>query len=371
MSETLRSIGERFEIGGDLLEAGPHGSGHIHDTYAATYRERTATVRYVHQRLNTRIFADPERLMDNLVRVSEHLRRKWEARGVPDVDRRHLTVIRARDGRPFHVDASGHYWRTFVFLEGARTYDVVEGVEQAYQAARAFGAFAAMLADLPPPALSVTIPHFHDLGRRLAALETAAAADPCGRLTAVGPELERARRWRAYVDRALAEAGAARLPRRTVHNDCKLNNVMLDHTTGEGLCVIDLDTVMEGSALCDFGELVRTGTCRAPEDERDLAVIDFDLDLFRALARGYLAGALPLLDAAEIRALPLAGVVLTLENAIRFLADHLSGDAYFRIQRDGQNLDRCRAQFRLLELMVEHLDAVRVAVEQAARDATR
>jgi hypothetical protein len=130
--------------------------------------------------------------------------------------------------------------------------------------------------------------------------------------------------------------------------------------------VIDLDTVMEGSALCDFGELVRTGTCRAPEDERDLAAIGFDLDLFRALAHGYLAGALPLLDAAEIRALPLAGVVLTLENAIRFLADHVAGDPYFRIHREGQNLDRCRAQLRLLERMVEDLDAARAAVEQLA-----
>jgi Ser/Thr protein kinase RdoA (MazF antagonist) len=366
MSEALRSIGEQFEIRGDLVQAAPHGSGHIHDTYAAIYRKRGATVRYLHQRLNTRILPDPEALMDNLVRVSEHLRRKWVARGVPDADRRHLTPIRARDGRPFHVDADGRYWRTFLFLEGVRTCDVVEGVEQAYQAARAFGTFAAMLADLPPPALAITIPHFHDLGRRLAALEAAAGADPCGRLAAVGPELERARRWHVYVHGALAEAGAARLPRRTVHNDCKLNNVMFDEATGEGLCVIDLDTVMEGSALCDFGELVRTGTCRAPEDERDLAAIGFDLDLFRALARGYLAGALPLLDAAEIQALPLAGVVMTLENAIRFLTDHLAGDRYFRIQREGQNLDRCRAQLRLLELMIEDLDEARAVVERAA-----
>jgi Ser/Thr protein kinase RdoA (MazF antagonist) len=359
----MRSLGERFRIEGEFVGARAHGSGHIHDTFVAEYVVSGAPRRYLLQRLNTRVFRDPVALCDNVVRITDHLNRKLAERSVPDRGRRCLAVIPGRDGRPFGVDSEGSYWRVFHFIEGTRTCDTVEEPAQAYQAARSFGEFAADLVDLSGPPLTVTIPDFHDLAKRFGQLREAVRADSHGRAAAVGSEIESASRWYERLERALGEAGFSALPRRVVHNDCKLNNVLLDAETGEGLCVIDLDTVMEGSVLCDFGELVRSGTCRSPEDERDLASMAFDLELFAALTSGYLAGAADFLTEEEKRILPLAGPDLTLENALRFLADHLSGDAYFRIHREGHNLDRARAQLRLLELMMERLEDAHRAVE--------
>jgi hypothetical protein len=227
------------------------------------------------------------------------------------------------------------------------------------------------MSDLPPPPLAVTIPHFHDLEQRYADLEAVVRADAHGRVAAARDAIEQTRCEYERLCTALAAAGAVQVPRRTVHNDCKLDNLLFDTTTGEARCVIDLDTVMEGTVVCDFGELVRTGTCAAAEDERDLSAMRFEPQLFDALARGYLAGAGALLSEAEIRALPLAGPRLTLENAIRFLTDHLEGDVYFRIHRDDHNLDRCRVQLRRVQLQTEHREAARVSIERAAAPVSR
>jgi len=220
--------------------------------------------------------------------------------------------------------------------------------------------------DLPQPPLAVTIPDFHDLGKRFEQLQEAVRANPHGRAAAVAAEIESASRWYDHLERALAETAFSSLPRRVVHNDCKLNNLLLDADSGEGLCVIDLDTVMDGTLLCDFGELVRSGASHAAEDEPNLAAIRFDLELFTALAEGYLAGTGGFLTSEELHALPLAGPTLTLENAVRFLADHLAGDGYFRIHHAGQNLDRARAQFRLAEQMLDALDTTRRIVANLA-----
>jgi len=367
MAEELEAIGAAFQIPGHFAEASPVKFGHIHDTFAATYREGETPRRYIHQRLNGRVFPDLGALMDNVARVTRH---QWEllrSEGAPDAERRCLRLVSTRDGLPFHVDDAGGTWRTFRFLEGARSRDTIEEPAQAYQVARAFGAFAATLRDLPEPSLAITIPGFHDLGARFAVFEEALAADSHQRAASVPAEIERAAGWFQDLEQLLAQGGFAELPRRIVHNDCKINNVMLDDVTGEGLCVIDLDTVMEGTVLCDFGELVRTGTSRSPEDEVDLASIRFELELFLAATRGYLAGAGPLLGAGEIGILPLAGPVMALENAIRFLTDHLRGDLYFRVHRKGHNLDRFRAQLRLVELMSERRAEMRAIVEEAWR----
>jgi hypothetical protein len=367
MSEELEAIGAAFEIPGRFAGAVPVKFGHIHDTFAATYRRGETSLRYAHQRLNDRVFRDLGALMDNLVRITHH---QWEAlrsAGTPDAERRCLRLVPTRDGRPFHVSSDGRSWRTFRFLEGARSRDTIEEPAQAYQVALAFGAFAAALCDLPPPPLAITIPGFHDLGARFAAFEEAVAADSHHRAASVTAEIDRAAARFHHLERLLAERGFAELPRRVVHNDCKINNVMLDDATGEGLCVIDLDTVMEGTVLCDFGELVRTGTSRSPEDEIDLTSICFELELFRAATRGYLEGAAPLLTAEEVGILPLSGPAMALENAIRFLTDHLVGDAYFRIHREAHNLDRFRAQLRLVELMSARHQEMRGIVEEAWR----
>ena len=366
MDDFLRSIGRHFEITGRFLHANALGRGHIHDTFVAVFEQSGAEHRYVHQRLNTHVFRDPESLMDNVVRISDHLDRKLRARGIPDPDRHRLVVVRTRDGHPFCTDPDGSPWRTFRYQEGTRSCDAIEGPALAYEAARAFGAFAELMSDLPPPPLAVTIPHFHDLEQRFADLEVAVRSDAHGRVAAVRDEIEQARCEYERLRTAFAKVNAEPVPRRTVHNDCKLDNLLFDATTGEVRCVIDLDTVMEGTVVCDFGELVRTGTCAAAEDERDLMAMRFEPELFDALARGYLTGAGALLSDAEICALPLAGPCLTLENAIRFLSDHLEGDVYFRIHRESHNLDRCRAQLRRLQLQTENREAARVSIERAA-----
>jgi Ser/Thr protein kinase RdoA (MazF antagonist) len=364
--ERLRSVGAAFAIEGRYQGAEPHGSGHIHRTFLARYAAAAGPVRLLHQQLNTQVFRDPAALMENLVRVTGHLREKLREREVPQLDRRCLQLVAARDGRFFHVDAAGEFWRTFYFVEGARGFDAIESPGQAFEAARAYGVFAAMLADLPPPPLHTTIPHFHDLGRRVEDFEAVVRSDACGRAASSGAEVEGLRRHLAALERELAALEVAALPRRVVHHDCKLNNLLFDRVSGKALCVIDLDTVMEGNLLSDFGELVRTGGCRAAEDERDLARVHFDLELFEALARGYLAGVGKLLTEHERRALPVAGRLFSLMNAVRFLTDHLAGDAYFRIHREGQNLDRARAQLRLAERMLEQADRAREIVERAA-----
>jgi Ser/Thr protein kinase RdoA (MazF antagonist) len=365
MTVELEAIGGAFQIPGRFAGAAPVKFGHIHDTFAATYREGETPRRYIHQRLNDRVFRDLGALMDNVLRVTSHQLKALRSAGDTDAERRCLLLIPTRDGRPFHVTADGESWRTFRFLEGARSRNAIEEPAQAREVALAFGRFAVVLRDLPPPPLATTIPGFHDLGARFAAFEEAIAADPHQRAASVSAEIDRAAARFHDLGRLLADRGFDRLPRRIVHNDCKINNVMLDDATGEGLCVIDLDTVMEGTVLCDFGELVRTATSHSPEDELNLSSMRFELELFRAVAQGYLEGAAPLLREEEVGILPLSGPVMALENAIRFLTDHLLGDVYFRIHRDGHNLDRFRAQLRLVELMHEHREVMRVIVEEA------
>jgi len=365
MDERVRKIGRHFEIGGEVLETAPLGGGHIHETLAATVLHGADAGRYVFQRVNEDVFRDAEGLMRNLVRLTEHLRAKLRERAETD-SRRCLSLVPALAGGYAVRDAEGALWRVFVFIEGAHPAPVGGGrTAEAREAARAFGAFAADCADLSTAELVETIPGFHDLAGRGAALEQAVNTDPCGRVGTSESEITLAREALEAVHTALRAGGAEALPRRVVHNDCKLDNVMLDDASGEGLCVIDLDTTMAGTLLCDFGAIARTGTCQAAEDERDLDRIIFDAGRFASLASGYLEGIGDLVDA-ERDNLWLAGPLMTLEDAVRFLTDHLTGDTYYRIHREGHNLDRARAQLRLFSRMWEARDLLRASVDQAS-----
>jgi Ser/Thr protein kinase RdoA (MazF antagonist) len=346
------SAARAFALPDGPVRAERLGSGHIHDTFLVAVGSGARPRRYVLQRVHTGVFADPEALMQNLVRVTGHLAAKLASEAVPDRERRSLALVPAREGQPFQRGPEGGFWRCFHFIEGAVAIDAAATPAQAFAAARAFGAFVAALADLDGPPLACVIPHFHDFPRRMAALEARIHEDPLGRAGAIASEADAARAAAERLVRRLAQLGVDDLPRRIVHNDCKVNNVLLDARSGQDLCVIDLDTVMEGSVLADFGDLARTAACPAPEDERDLERVRFDLARFEALARGYLSGAGALLSPPELRALPLAGPLLALENAVRFLADHVAGDRYFRTHRPGHNLDRARAQLRLAERML-------------------
>lgn len=348
----VRRVAQQFQMDGEFFSAAPFGSGHINDTFCVVFDQGGKHFRYLLQRINHDIFKDPAAVMENIRRVTEHLRQK--AARLPDAGRRVLTLIPALDGAALHRDAAGNYWRAFVFIEGARSFDAVESPAQAWQAAKAFGEFQKQLADLPAPRLHDTIPDFHHTPKRFAALEQAIAADVAGRVELAGAEIEFARSRKA-ICRVLLDAG---LPERVTHNDTKLNNVLLDERTGEGICVIDLDTVMPGLAAYDFGDLVRSATCPAGEDERDLSGVKMHFSMFEAIARGYLSAAGECLTSDEKKLLPFAGKLITFETGLRFLTDYLSGDTYFKVHRDGQNLDRCRRQFKLVESIEEQETAM-------------
>ena len=339
----IGAIACQFQIGGEFAGATAHGSGHINDTYCVTFNQEGIPVRYVLQRINQSVFKNPPALMENVQRVTSHLAAKMS--GEPDRSRRALTLIPARDERAWHLDASGNYWRTYRFIENAHTYDAVESTDQAFQAARAFGRFQKLLVDLPPPRLNDTIKDFHHAPKRFMALEQAIASDVAGRAILAKPEIEYAFAHRSITSVLLD----ANLPERIAHNDTKFNNVMLDDASGEGICVIDLDTVMPGLALHDFGDMVRTATSPAKEDEQDLSKVTMQFSMFEALVRGYLASTGDFLTKAEKQHLVFSGKLMTFEQGVRFLTDYLQGDAYYKVNRNGHNLDRCKTQFKLLE----------------------
>jgi len=358
LKHDIQAVAGRFQIPGEFLTAAPHGNGHINDTYAVVFNQAGTPVRFIVQRVNHHIFKNPVGLMDNVQRVTSHLERKIA--GQPDRFRRVLTLIPMREGGAFYCDEQGNHWRVYNFIEKARTYDTVESPGQAFEAAKTFGEFQKLLADLPAPRLHDTIPDFHHTPKRFAALEKAIEADSANRAKMAAQEIEFALMHRPICS-ALLDAN---LPERVTHNDTKLNNVMLDEATGEGLCVIDLDTVMPGLALYDFGDMVRTTTSPAKEDEQDLLKVTMQFQMFEALVRGYLASASEFLTPREKQFLAFSAKLVTFEIGIRFLTDFLAGDAYFKVHRDGHNLDRCRTQFKLVESIERQEEQMIKLVEQ-------
>ena len=364
MAHDLRQVAGQFEIPGTYLDGGAYGTGHINDTYAVRFEAEGRVCRYILQRVNHGIFKDVPRLMENIRRVSEHVRAKLAAAGGHDPDRETLTIIPTRDGCAWYHSPEGEYWRTYIFIEGARTYDCVESAAQAREAAKAFGRFQLHLMDLPLPRLHDTIPAFHHTPERFAALEEAIERDVADRAALAREEIEFALAHKPMTSRLIDLLEAGVLPERVTHNDTKINNVMLDDETGEGVCVIDLDTVMPGLVLYDFGDQVRTTTCTAAEDERDLSRIRFRTDLFEALVAGYLESARDFLVTAEVDQLAFSGRLITFEIGIRFLTDFLAGDVYFKTHRPGHNLDRARTQFALVRAMEGLTDEMEAVVRQ-------
>lgn len=353
----LRKIAALFDMRADFVDARPFGSGHINDTYCAWYDQAGLRVRYIHQRVNHHVFKNPVAVMENVARVTHHALERLLAEGNPEARRRTLTCIPARDGKAYAFDDEGNLWRTYPFIERAKGYDEIENNEQAYQAAKAFGAFQKLTADLGGGRLHETIPDFHHTPKRLEALEAAIADDAAGRLESVRAEIDFARARAADCARITDLITGGIIPERVTHNDTKLNNVLLDETTAEGICVIDLDTTMPGSALYDFGDMVRTAAPTTREDDPDVSHIGVRLDRFESLVGGYLSAA-SFLNEAERANLAFSGKLLTLECGIRFLTDHLNGDTYFKIKRPGHNLDRCRNQFAFVRAVEQNMAAM-------------
>ncbi len=354
----LLEISRAFQIHGEFLHAEACKVGHINETYTATYDQGGTRVRYIHQRINHEVFKNPAGVMDNLVRVTTHLRRKLAAAGVKDLTRRALTVVPTRDGASFHQTREGEFWRTFVFIERVRTFEAVETVAQAFEAGRAFGEFQSLLVDLPGARLEETIPHFHHARKRFDALLAAMKADTANRAAAAKAEIAWALAQEKIVDVVLHALTKKHIPERITHNDTKFNNVMLDTETRKAMCVVDLDTVMPGTPLYDFGDMVRTTTSPTMEDEPDLSQVRMQMPKFKALARGYLGTAGKFLTKNERALIAFSGRLITFTIGLRFLTDFLQGDTYFRVHRPQHNLDRCRTQFRLAESIARQEEAM-------------
>jgi Ser/Thr protein kinase RdoA (MazF antagonist) len=362
-AEIQAAFAARF--GGEIVDVRRHGTGHIHDSFLLTWRRAGAGVRLLAQRFNTDVFGDPEPVMRNIVRVTEHVRGKLEATGVRDLARRVLQVQRAPDGASFFVDGSRAY-RAFLLIEGTEAFDVVTRPEQPRAAGQAFGEFVSLLEDLPGGPLIETIPGFHDTPARLEALRAAFRKDVFGRASELQAERAEIEAQAELAQYCASASARGEIQLQTVHNDTKLSNLLFDASTHAALCVVDLDTVMPGYALYDFGDLVRTTACLVAEDARDVSQLEIRLDYVEELARGYLGAQRRRLTAAELEALAVGPSLICLELAMRFLTDHVSGDTYFAIDRAGQNLDRARTQLALVRELTRRHQELRECVERAA-----
>jgi len=360
MKYDLSKIAGLFRMHGLFVSAEPYGTGHINDTCKVTFDQSGTQVNYIFQRLNTNVFKRPQDVMENMERVCAHLGKKAR---VSNDSRGAIDLLTAQTGGSYAVDAEGNFWRAYCFIENARTFDVIESPRQARLAAQAFGAFQCGLVDLPGKRLIDTIPDFHNTPKRIEALERAASGDKAGRLKEVGREFDFIMARKDECGTLLDLNAKGEIPERITHNDTKLNNVLLDCETGEPVCVIDLDTVMPGLVHYDFGDMVRTGTSPAPEDEKNLDKVFMQFEMFEALLRGYLDSAKSFLTPAEKHYLPFSGKLITLEIGTRFLTDYLEGDVYFKIHRPEHNLDRCRTQLKLVESIEKQYDRMMKLLE--------
>jgi Ser/Thr protein kinase RdoA (MazF antagonist) len=353
----MQSVLSCFALLGAPVSSEPYGSGHINGTQLVTC---DSGARYILQRINTSVFRAPEALMRNIELVTAHLRTKTDdPRGV-------LRLVPTYEGFNYAKEG-GEYWRVYALVENSVCHQRADAV-LFYESAVAFGRFQNHLADFPAEALAQTIPRFHDTPARYAALHRAVLHDAAGRRGEVEREIDFALARESFAHTLIDLQAAGELPLRVTHNDTKINNVLFDATTRKALCVIDLDTVMPGLSANDFGDAIRFGASTAAEDERDLSRVHFDLQLYDAYVRGYLSTCGESLTRAEKAMLPTGAKMMTLECGIRFLADHLAGDVYFHVSREGQNLDRARTQFRLVAEMEKNWGKMHKIVEWAVKN---
>lgn len=347
MKADLKEILKQFAIDTDTC---PYGNGHINDTYLVPTEPPV-----ILQRINTDVFSSPADVMENILAVTAHLRKKIIAAG-GNPERETLTVIPTVDGKPFYTDAEGNAFRMYAFIQGAQSFDSADSPELFAASAHAFGKFQNMLADFPADRLHEVIPNFHNTADRLRQFREALQKDAVGRAASVQREIDFVLSHADCVNRINDAIADGSVPLRVTHNDTKLNNVMLDSATKKPVCVIDLDTVMPGSLLYDVGDALRFGASTGAEDETDLSKISFDLTYYEAFIRAFLEETQDTVTPRERELLPFSALLMTLECGMRFLTDYLNGDIYFRIHRPHHNLDRCRTQFKLVADIEQKLD---------------
>jgi len=362
MKYDIKHIAENFNLNGKLIQSESFGSGHINDTYCLTCEKDICRTHYILQRINHQVFKNPPTMMENIRRITNHIRRKLQEQQSIFVCRQ-LVVIDTKDGADFFLDDRDNYWCVYNRVENAVTYDTIKSPELAYEVARMYGRFAAMLTDLPGPPLHETIPDFHTTPKRFKSFIEVLRQDPCGRAKDAKAEIDFVLENASICDVLLNHSSKAEIPVRITHNDAKINNVLLDDKTHEGVCVIDLDTVMSGLWLYDFGDIVRTATNPAEEDERNLSKVTVRMSIFEMLLKGFAEETHTFLTPIEKKNLVFGGKLITFEQMIRFLGDHLAGDIYYKIHREGHNLDRCRTQMKMVQSIIEQEETLNALAE--------
>jgi hypothetical protein len=357
MNPELEEIFDQFKADGSFESAEPFGNGHIHDTYFIKTTE-TDKDNFILQRLNSHIFNNIPQLQKNIERVTGHLKKKLISIPGSDIKRECLNLVNSLDGKSWIIDSKKNYWRMFLFITNHKSYNIVDSTSKAFEGGKAIGRFQARLSDLGGEPLFVTIPGFHDIEKRLETFNFKVNTDPVRRVESVRNEINfvtgRAEKMKVIL--RLGDEG--KIPLRITHNDTKFNNILFDEND-KALCVIDLDTVMPGYVHYDFGDAIRTAANMASEDEKDLSLIGMKIDLFRAYSEGYLSETSGTLNDIEKEYLAFSPLLITYTQAVRFLTDYLDGDNYFKIHHEDHNLQRARAQFRLVASMEEQYDEMR------------
>jgi hypothetical protein len=346
MERDLAAVISNFRIKGTYLSGNLAGTGHINETYLLCTRENDAPD-YMLQRINNSIFRDVEHLMENYLTVTNHIASK----NIPGkLDTQLLEVIPSTDGKSYYLDETGNYWRVLNYIKDGHVYDVVTDTEIAYEGGKAFGNFLCLVADIPAESIFETLPDFHNLEFRLNNFYHSVQIDTVGRLQNISPELEFVRR---HADEMLIIPDLQKqglIPTRITHNDTKFNNIIFN-ASKKAICVVDLDTIMPGSALFDFGDAIRSGANTAAEDEQELEKVAMNIEIFEAYTKGYLESTFNLLNETEIEMLAFSARFITFIIGLRFLTDYLNGDIYFRTDYNEHNLVRARVQFKLVESM--------------------
>ena len=358
----IKKVIEQFDYIGEPVAIKDCNNGHINGTYFIDCEAEGKKQRYVLQSINTSIFKYPDHVMENVVNVTGHIKKKLVSEG-KDPLQGTINIVFTKDGHYSYTDEDGNYWRSYVFIEGD-CYQYADSPALMEKVGRAFGHFQMQLSDFDASVLHESIPDFHNTVSHFAGFEKALDADIAGRAKDIRDEIQFILDRKDKCSFIMDGIADGRFPLRVTHNDTKLNNIMMDPATGEGRCVIDLDTVMPGSVLVDFGDAIRFGASSAAEDETDLDKVCVRLDMFEGFVKGFLEGLEGSLTETEIKALPMGAYLLTFEQSIRFLSDYLNGDAYFRIHYPEHNLDRARNQMKLVADMEAKMDEMNKIIEK-------
>lgn len=365
-TSVLSNIIDAFPFSGELVEYEATNVGLINSTYILTFSDGNQNFKYIVQKINTNVFRNPDELMSNIMNVTSFLRNKINLSG-GNSKRETLTFLYTKDNTPYFRDADGECWRAYVYIGKCYTCDRVDSAVKAYRSGKAFGKFQKMLSDYPAESLFETIPNFHNTPSRYDALKEAIENNRSGRLAEVADEIDFALRREEDASRLVNLAAEGKIPMRVTHNDTKINNLLFDSITNEAFCVIDLDTIMPGLSLYDFGDSIRSGAVSSDENEKDLEKYGLNAELFKSYTEGFLSEAGKALNETEVANLAFSAKLMALECGVRFLTDYLDGDTYFRTEYPEHNLVRCKTQFKLVEDIERQMDELNSCVDELYR----